>query len=276
MKIAINTTPVSVTVGSTGAPGAPVALSVDARPVSVSIGGPSGPQGMPGAPGVQGVAGPRGFVGPTGPQGVAGPMGPQGFVGAQGPVGPAGPTGPTGPQGNDGGRTVLNGSGAPSNSLGVNGDFYCDTTALSWYGPKAAGVWPAGVSIIGPTGPTGATGPTGPTGATGPTGPIGPQGPSGVSTFTRVIASTSTLTVSDNFDYTVVWDAGYLTTLNFPAPPHDGWVRRIFFENGVTGLSIGHGITSYVIPSQSAQNFAAGQTIEFLWNASLTTWYRLS
>ena len=38
----------------------------------------------------------------------------------------------------------LNGTGAPSNSLGFDGDFYIDTNnASGYYGPKANGVWPA-------------------------------------------------------------------------------------------------------------------------------------
>jgi hypothetical protein len=48
------------------------------------------------------------------------------------------------------GNTVLNGSGAPAGGTGVNGDFYIDTAAWDIYGPKAAGAWPSGVSLIGP------------------------------------------------------------------------------------------------------------------------------
>ena len=55
--------------------------------------------------------------------------------------------------------TLLNGTTAPANTLGRDGDFYIDTTAKYVYGPKAAGVWPAGVSIVGPTGATGPQGP---------------------------------------------------------------------------------------------------------------------
>lgn len=96
--------------------------------------------------------------------------------------------GGTGP---GGGNTILSGAGAPSNTVGATGDFWVNTTSWLIYGPKAAGAWPAGVSMIGPQGPqgpqglTGATGPQGPqgpqglTGATGPTGPQGPQGLTG-------------------------------------------------------------------------------------------------
>lgn len=47
--------------------------------------------------------------------------------------------GTSGPRGNG----WLSGVGAPSNSLGFNGDFYLNTaTPGEFYGPKAAGVWP--------------------------------------------------------------------------------------------------------------------------------------
>lgn len=62
-----------------------------------------------------------------------------------------GPPGPTGATGN----SVLSGSGAPSSSLGQNGDFYIDTAALDIYGPKTAGAWGSGTSLVGPTGPQG-------------------------------------------------------------------------------------------------------------------------
>lgn len=97
---------------------------------------------------------------------------------AQGQQGPAGATGAQGPAGAAGtdGKTLRSGAGAPGAGVGVDGDFYIDTVATVIYGPKAAGAWPAGVSLIGPTGPAGATGPAGPTGGAGPTGATGPTG----------------------------------------------------------------------------------------------------
>ena len=74
-------------------------------------------------------------------------------------------TGLQGPAGNDGtnGKTILNGSGTPASSVGVDGDFYLDTSAEALYGPKSGDAWPAtGTSLIGPKGETGATGPAGP------------------------------------------------------------------------------------------------------------------
>lgn len=65
-------------------------------------------------------------------------------------VGPKGDQGDPGPQGDPGtnGNTVLSGSGAPSNGLGVDNDFYIDTTAWMIYGPKSLGVWGAGTDMI--------------------------------------------------------------------------------------------------------------------------------
>ena len=76
-------------------------------------------------------------------------------------------------------NTLYNGSGTPSSGLGINGDFYIDTTNNKIHGPKASGAWPAGVSLVGPAGATGATGPAGSTGATGATGAAGATGASG-------------------------------------------------------------------------------------------------
>ena len=80
------------------------------------------------------------------------------------------------------GNTVLNGSGAPASSVGVDGDFYIDTDVWDIYGPKASGAWPLGETIVGTTGSTGPQGPTGaqgPAGADGSDGGVGPQGPIG-------------------------------------------------------------------------------------------------
>lgn len=63
-----------------------------------------------------------------------------------------------------GGGTVTqlrSGAGVPSNALGVDGDFYINTSASTLYGPKSGGAWGSPTSITGPTGATGATGPAG-------------------------------------------------------------------------------------------------------------------
>lgn len=61
------------------------------------------------------------------------------------------PRGNAGDPGADG-HSVLSGSIPPTNSVGANGDFYINTSTWTIYGPKAAGVWPSGHSLIGPGG----------------------------------------------------------------------------------------------------------------------------
>ena len=52
-------------------------------------------------------------------------------------------TGPQGPRG----RSILNGSGAPANNLGLEGDFYYDTTNTYFYGPKPSDItWQGALS----------------------------------------------------------------------------------------------------------------------------------
>lgn len=72
-------------------------------------------------------------------------VGPTGATGDQGLEGPAGADG-------DDGSTILNGTVDPTTE-GVDGDFYIRTDTNVFFGPKAAGTWPAGVSLIGPADP---------------------------------------------------------------------------------------------------------------------------
>ena len=95
-------------------------------------------------------------------------------------------------------NTILNGKGAPLNSVGINGDFYIDTRSLLIYGPKSKSKWPAPQNLQGRIGAAGASGsdgkngadgkvsnassaagPAGPQGAPGAAGPSGPAGPAG-------------------------------------------------------------------------------------------------
>ena len=92
-------------------------------------------------------------------------------------------------------RTLLTGTGAPTSGDGINGDFWINTTAWLIYGPKAAGAWPTGVSIIGPAGPEGDPGSPGTPGVGIPTG----GGPSQV------------LTKNSPTDYDVSWLDGPLS-----------------------------------------------------------------
>jgi hypothetical protein len=189
-------------------------------PAGVSLVGPQGPQGIQGVAGNTVLYGPTDPVGATGvngnfyintnthfmfgpkasgawppgtsligPQGIQGPTGAQGAQGATGVQGPQGPAGtpssvpgPAGPQGVPG-NTVLYGAADPVAGTGIDGNFYINTTTHFMFGPKAAGAWPAGTSLVGPTGPTGAAstvpGPQGPQGVQGVQGPTGATGPPG-------------------------------------------------------------------------------------------------
>jgi hypothetical protein len=156
-------------------------------PPSISIGlpGPTGPPGPPGADST--VPGPPGATGPQGPQG------PTGATGSQGPQGNPGTAGASGSR-------WWYGTTNPSAALGVDNDFYLNTSnGQTW--TKVSGTWtfidnltgpqgPQGIQgvqgVKGDTGTTGAQGPKGDTGATGATGPPGadstvpgPAGPTG-------------------------------------------------------------------------------------------------
>jgi hypothetical protein len=81
-------------------------------------------------------------------------------------------------------NTILNGKGAPSNTLGINGDFYIDTRSLLISGPKANGKWPSSRSLQGANGVNGIDGKNGSsaknvTTASTVAGPVGPQGERG-------------------------------------------------------------------------------------------------
>ena len=81
-------------------------------------------------------------------------------------------------------NTILNGKGAPSNTLGINGDFYIDTRSLLISGPKVNGKWPTGRSLQGANGVNGIDGKNGAaaknvTTASNVAGPAGPQGERG-------------------------------------------------------------------------------------------------
>lgn len=108
-------------------------------------------------------------------EGLPGPRGPQGERGLTGQIGQGIPAGGTADQillkvdgtdyntywgaRPDDGLSVLNGAGVPSDiDDGVDGEFYIDTSAWDIYGPKTAGAWGTGTSLIGPTGAAGADG----------------------------------------------------------------------------------------------------------------------
>lgn len=85
-------------------------------------------------------------------------------------------------------NTILSGVMAPSNAIGIDGDFYIDTKNLNIYGPKMKNKWPAAVSLKGSNGSNGNDGKSGSDGKTitnastvaGPSGTQGAQGLPGI------------------------------------------------------------------------------------------------
>ncbi len=75
-------------------------------------------------------------------------------------------------------NTILNGKGAPSSALGINGDFYIDISTFNIYGPKSKNKWPTPISLKGPSGASGDKGSSS-SGAKGEPGEKGTKGEKG-------------------------------------------------------------------------------------------------
>ena len=101
----------------------------------------------------------------------------KGDKGDTGPQGPKGDKGDTGISGKDG-NSLLTGDGAPSSSLGKDGDSYVDVSTWDYY-TKADGKWTKAGNFKGNKGDKGDTGATGPKGDTGLQGPKGDKGDTG-------------------------------------------------------------------------------------------------
>jgi hypothetical protein len=199
--------------GTTGATGPAGPQGAQGPQGSQGLTGATGPQGAAGPQGPQGLTGTTGATGPQGLTGPAGPAGPQGLTGPSGNTGPQGPAGLTGPQGAVGpqgvagtnganGNTILNGSTNPTLGIGVNGDFYINTTSDSIFGPKTSGAWGVGTPLRGPIGPQGPAGPTGPAGPQGNGGLPGYLGTGKVTFFAERLEEEES--TSENFDCVVM------------------------------------------------------------------------
>jgi len=92
-----------------------------------------------------------------------------------GPEGPRGERGERGEAGIDGmdGSTVLNGTSAPKDTEGKNGDFYVNINTYEIYGPKKDNKWGNPKSLLGAKGDKGDKGDRGATGAKGDKGDKG-------------------------------------------------------------------------------------------------------
>jgi hypothetical protein len=161
-----------------------------------------------------------------------------------------GPPGPPGPQGDMGltgqaGNTVLYGTIDPVTGIGVDGNFYINTTTSYFFGPKLNGKWPAGVSMIGAPGPPGVQGPQGKTiiyGATDPTAGVGSDGDSYINTTTHFLFGpkaagawpAGTSLVGPQGPQGVPGLSGAATVIVSPTPPV-GVVDNTFWWNSTNG-----------------------------------------
>ena len=149
-------------------------------------------------------------------------------------TGPAGPPGAAGTNGTNGldGKTILSGASNPSNLYtGNNGDFYINTSTLLFFGPKAGGMWPAGINITGADGDAGPAGPKGDKGDIGATGPAGATGADGHGVVTGG-TSGQVLAKHSNTDYDTEWIDAPVTGAAAP----DGIVTGLSLS--ITGLSV--------------------------------------
>jgi len=115
------------------------------------------------------------------------------------------------------GKTIYNGSGAPTILTANVGDFYIDTTAWEIYGPYTGSSWGSGTSLIGPTGANGTNGTNGTNGVDGTTlstllylGDFLLNGPGTLPTVT--ITSADFPNNGDTIQYTFYLDTDATTT----------------------------------------------------------------
>jgi hypothetical protein len=167
----------------------------------------------------------------------------KGATGAQGSTGATGSQGPSGTNGN----TIRYGTSTASSGLGIDGDFYINTSINILYGPKSLGSWPStGVSLIGPAGATGSQGPTGSTGATGSQGPTGATGAAG--SAWRSAAGIPSNGLGVNGDY-------YLNTSTGDVYAKSGGVYSVVANiKGATGAQGSTGATGSQGPSGTNGN----------------------
>lgn len=187
-------------------------------------------------------------------------------------IGPAGTDGADGADGADGsdgapgadGRTVLNGTGAPSSGIGVAGDFYLNTATNTLYGPKDASTgWPAGVSLVGPAGPE------------------GPQGPAGASdvTFLGEWDDATTYAFKDQVAHEgALWISNNTNTDSEPSDSNGDWARAT--QKGDTGATGSPGAAgaagaagSRIYSGTSAPSSGLGVDGDYFWRTDTFDFY---
>ena len=200
------------------------------------------------------------------------------------------------------GNTILSGSGAPSSDLGANGDIYLDTAATRLYGPKTAGAWGSGVSLIGAPGANGTNGtaatvsvgsvttgaagssatvtntgttsaavlaftiPRGDAGTNGTNGTAGTNGTNG----TAATVAVGTVTTGSAGSSAAVTNSGTTSaaTLNFTIPRGDAGTNGTNGTNG-TAATIAVGTVTTGAAGTSASVTNAGTTSAAVFNFTI-------
>jgi len=154
-------------------------------------------------------------------------------------------------------NTIRNGKGAPSNSLGLDGDFYIDTLKLNIYGPKANGLWPSPVSLRGPVGVDGKSGSNGSNGSNGVDGKTGVNGASGSSVNSTGLQGARGPTGSQG----VQGSQGIAGTIGTPGATGTSGATGPSGSTGLTGPTGTSGVTGNAGPTGQTGNAGpTGQT----------------
>lgn len=123
------------------------------------------------------------------------------------------------------------GSGAPSNGLGEDDDYYLNTSNGDVY-TKTSGSWNSPImNLTGPQGPTGSTGATGSMGASGPQGDPGPGLPSGGTTGQLIRKASGTDYDTEFFDST--YASGPASSTDHAIPRFDGTGGKTLQDSSV-------------------------------------------
>lgn len=134
------------------------------------------------------------------------------------------------------GKSIRYGAVPPGPGDGNDGDFYIDTAAFYLYGPKTAGVWPAGTTMQGPAGVDGADGTNGVDGNDGADGIGIPAGG----------AAGQLLSKGSNADYDSQW-------INPPVTSPNTTKGDVAVHNGTADQRLAVGADGYLLTADSAQ-----------------------
>ena len=191
--------------------------------------------------------------------------GAQGAAGAAGADGADGADGPAGADGADGvGNAWRSGSGAPSDSLGINGDLYLDTVTDDVY-QKAAGTYSIVANIKGSDGAAGADGADGADGA---------PGSAGTTQIVVEIDGNGNVITTGLKGFLPLKFAGTITSATLVADRAGAIVVDIWkctyaqFDAGATHPVTGDKITSSTPPTITASNTKAQDTTLASWTTT--------